>query len=314
MKRILLLFLIGISIFAASAQTLKKQNQILKDSIGVMQKVIDEKSSANTVLTQENNDLKNRNALLKAGKDSLDNAHKVLLTNYENLSSENTSLKDSLFIYRGENKKLNEQVDSLNTSIVNLTNEMNAKLDYLAKQEKIWSRRKYFNIAYGMPTLDRGKGMEKLNSDFAIALTRGNTYYLHKQPLFGMLKFGLDWSFFDIAAARYKEKSNYLEEDGDIYKAEIGMQFGPSVTVNPVDFLKINVYFRYDPSYSAMFNTDGNDFNGNYGSYFNTGLAASYKVISLGVEYRSGTTSLKIDGEKQEWKVSGTYLYISFRL
>ena len=36
----------------------------------------------------------------------------------------------------------------------------------------------------------------------------------------------------------------------------------------------------------------------NYGSYFNTGLAASYKVISLGAEYRWGTTSYKIDEEK----------------
>lgn len=50
-----------------------------------------------------------------------------------------------------------------------------------------------------------------------------------------------------------------------------------------------------------------------YGSYFNTGLAASYKVISLGAEYRWGTTSYKIDEENQDWKVSGAYLYVSFR-
>ena len=45
----------------------------------------------------------------------------------------------------------------------------------------------------------------------------------------------------------------------------------------------------------------------------NTGLAASYKVISLGAEYRWGTTSYKIDEENQDWKVSGAYLYVSFR-
>lgn len=107
------------------------------------------------------------------------------------------------------------------------------------------------------------------------------------------------------------EESDF-EDGGDIYKAEIGMQFGPSITINPVDFLKINVYFRYDPTFSVAYNQDS-DFLMNYGSYFNTGLAASYKVISLGAEYRWGTTSYKIDEENQDWKVSGAYLYVSFR-
>lgn len=313
MKRIVLLFLIGVSVTTLSAQTLKKQNQMLKDSIGVMQKVIDEKTTANDALSQENASLKNRHALLQASKDSLDGAQKSLLGKYKELSVENDQLKDSLFVYRNENKSLRNQVDSLNTSLANLTEEMNAKLDYLAKQEKIWSRKKYFNIGYGMLSLDRGIGYETLESNFAVSIARGNTYYLHKQPILGMIKFGLDWTFFDIAVAQYEEDSWETFDDINIYKGEIAMQFGPSITVNPVDFLKVNLYFRYDPTYSMMFNTDGNEFKGNYGSYFNTGLAASYKVISLGFEYRWGSTSYKIDGENQTWKTSGTYLYLSFR-
>ena len=54
-----------------SAQTLKKQNQMLKDSIGIMHKVIDEKSSVNSALSKDNSTLKNQNVLLKASKDSL---------------------------------------------------------------------------------------------------------------------------------------------------------------------------------------------------------------------------------------------------
>ena len=317
MKRIVLLFLIGVSVTTLSAQTLKKQNQMLKDSIGVMQKVIDEKTTANDALSQENASLKNRHALLQASKDSLDGAQKSLLGKYKELSAENDQLKDSLFVYRNENKSLRNQVDSLNTSLANLTEEMNAKLDYLAKQEKIWSRSKYFNIGYGMLSLNRGKEYETLHSNFAVSIARGKTYYLHKQPILGMIKFGLDWTFFDIAVAQYEEETRESfgqdNDDSDIYKGEIAMQFGPSITVNPVDFLKVNLYFRYDPTYSMMFNTDGNEFKGNYGSYFNTGLAASYKVISLGFEYRWGSTSYKIDGENQTWKTSGTYLYLSFR-
>lgn len=297
-----------------SAQTLKKQNQMLKDSIGVMQKVIDEKTTANQTLSKENSTLKSKHALLLATKDSLDGAQKNLLGKYKELSVENDQLKDSLFVYRNQNKALRNQVDSLNTSLVNLTNEMNAKLEYLARQEKIWKRSKYFYIAYGMTSLDRGNGQPKLNSDFAFSIGRGKTYYLHKKPLLGMIKFGLDWTFFDIAVAQYEEEDGlYTRDDSDIYKGEISMQFGPSITVNPIDFLKVNLYFRYDPTYSMMFNTDGNEFKGNYGSYFNTGLAASYKVISLGYEYRWGSTSYKIDDENQTWKTSGNYFYISFR-
>lgn len=297
-----------------SAQTLKKQNQMLKDSIGVMQKVIDEKTTANQTLSKENSTLKSKHALLLATKDSLDGAQKNLLGKYKELSVENDQLKDSLFVYRNQNKALRNQVDSLNTSLVNLTNEMNAKLEYLARQEKIWKRSKYFYIAYGMTLLDRGNGQPKLNSDFAFSIGRGKTYYLHKKPLLGMIKFGLDWTFFDIAIAQYEEEDGlYTRDDSDIYKGEISMQFGPSITVNPIDFLKVNLYFRYDPTYSMMFNTNGNEFKGNYGSYFNTGLAASYKVISLGYEYRWGSTSYKIDDENQTWKTSGNYFYISFR-
>ena len=314
MKRIVLLCLIGMSIIPLSAQTLKKQNQMLKDSIGVMQKVIDEKTTANQTLSKENSTLKSKHALLLATKDSLDGAQKNLLGKYKELSVENDQLKDSLFVYRNQNKALRNQVDSLNTSLVNLTNEMNAKLEYMARQEQIWKRSKYFYVAYGMTSLDRGSGQPKLNSNFAVSIGRGKTYYLHKKPLLGMIKFGLDWTFFDIAVAQYGvERGLSAEDDSDIYKGEISMQFGPSITVNPVDFLKVNLYFRYDPSYSMMFNTDGNKFKGNYGSYFNTGLAASYKVISLGYECRWGSTSYKIDDENQTWKTSGNYFYISFR-
>lgn len=135
MKKIVFLFLICMPICqVVSAQTLKKQNQMLKDSIGIMHKVIDEKSSVNSALSKDNSTLKNQNVLLKASKDSLIKEQKTLLGKYKNLSEENDLLKDSLFIYRGQNKTLNLQVDSLNTKIENLTEEMNTKLDYMAKQ------------------------------------------------------------------------------------------------------------------------------------------------------------------------------------
>ena len=43
-----------------------------------------------------------------------------------------------------------------------------------------------------------------MKSDFGAAIVWGKTYYLHKKPLAGMIKFGIDWSWMDLNYAQYK--------------------------------------------------------------------------------------------------------------
>lgn len=75
------------------------------------------------------------------------------------------------------------------------------------------------------------------------------------------------------------------------HQFEYAMQVGPSVTVNPIDHLKINAYFRYAPSFSGILIDD--EFGCNYASFFVTGAAISYKVISVGIESRWGKAKYK---------------------
>ena len=163
----------------------------------------------------------------------------------------------------------------------------------------VWKdRAKYFNLGYVRQKLaDKTYGGE-LESDFGASLSWGKTYYLHRKPLFGMLKFGLDWSWMDInyakSAIEMFDESSSEDFSSDVHQAEIGMQFGPSVTVNPVHHLKIGGYFRVTPSYSLLYMDE--TVHHHYVTFCNAGCTLAWKVVSLGVEWRWGTA--KYDGLK----------------
>ena len=160
-------------------------------------------------------------------------------------------------------------------------------------RQKVWNRRaKYFNISYGMQKVKSSS--RDVESDMAFALTFGRTYYLHKKPIGGVLKFGLDWSFIDVNFAKYPDFPSSADASGSssgseqadlgIMQLEAGMGIGPSVTVNPVGQLKVNVYFHVTPSFSMM--VQNSELYTHYATFFNAGLAVSYKAISLGEENR----------------------------
>lgn len=239
-----------------------------------------------------------------------------------------------------------EVKDSLQESSNAVVEEQN---DPEALDKKIWKdRAKYFNISYVKQSLSMQDANCTWNNSIGVALTRGRTYYLHKKPILGMIKFGIDWSFFDVNFSLYEDKFGFLSgENGNaygnyynpseeyniqegyddyddegagsaekMYQAEIGMQIGPSVTINPIDHLKVNGYFRVTPSYSMLY--CGDEFNGSYGTFFSAGGAVSYKVISLGIEGRWGNTKYASlmgdeDGESLKCKTGSTRFYISFR-
>lgn len=94
------------------------------------------------------------------------------------------------------------EMDSLQT-VVNTLNSRIQSAEQAELDRAIWKNRsKYFNIGYVSQKLtDKTYGGE-LKSDFGASLSWGKTYYLHKKPLFGMMKFGLDWSWLDINYAK----------------------------------------------------------------------------------------------------------------
>ncbi|MEI3154274.1 MAG: hypothetical protein V8S95_03560 [Odoribacter sp.] len=234
---------------------------------------------------------------------------------------------------------ISKNADSLQQVINNLSSQLQQQKD--AEQNRaIWKNRaKYFNIGYVKSTLSDEEG-EELKNDWGASISWGRTYYLHKKPLFGMLKFGLDWSWIDMNYAMYKiEEYGYDDSDYDgdytdynededsstnIHHAEIGMSFGPSLTVNPVGHLKINAYFRFTPSFSAVYL---DEIGTSYATFFNVGAALSYKVISIGVENRWGQgkyknlipgdydeiTEEELPSPKLKLQTNSLRAYISFR-
>ncbi len=186
--------------------------------------------------------------------------------------------------------------------------------------DSIWKRhKKWTTVAYEIQNMKSGG--KSIKSDYAFVLTSGNTFYLHKEPIAGLMKFGLDWRHIDVAFANYGKMDldfgelEDSEEVGDMpdlsrMKVEIGMGIGPSFTVNPVDYLKTGVYFHVTPSYSLVFNEGG--LFANYATFFNTGLHVSYKAASVGFEYRwCGDTKYKtlMGGEEADEEEMGDSSY-----
>lgn len=82
-------------------------------------------------------------------------------------------------------------------SLQRVVNDLSQQLRHQKNEEldrKIWKNRsKYFNLGYVKQSLVfKDFGDEKLKNDFGVSISWGKTYYLHKKPLLGMLKFGLD--------------------------------------------------------------------------------------------------------------------------
>lgn len=217
-----------------------------------------------------------------------------------------------------------------------------------------WGRKNYFNVAYVDQTLENKDNGLRWKSDVGVSIVKGTTYYLHSKPLFGMLKFGIDWTQIDLNYAKLVEDferslsdteqpGSNIFDDIDVevpemnfgkHQLEYSMHVGPSITVNPVDHLKVNGYFRYAPSFSGIIyeNEWGDtEFSGAFANFFVTGGAVSYKLISFGAEYRWGTgkynsysfdednvvddtdVSDVISTKKSKFKTSSTRLYVSLR-
>lgn len=195
----------------------------------------------------------------------------------------------------GQPSSNDRTMDSLQT-VVNSLNTRIQSAEQADLDRAIWKNRsKYFNIGYVKQKLtDKTYGGD-LKSDFGASLSWGKTYYLHKKPLFGMMKFGLDWSWLDINYAKFSLED--FDEDtsetfqSDIHQAEFGMQFGPSVTINPVHHLKVGAYFRVTPSYSLLYMDE--TVHHHYVTFCNAGCSVAWKVLSLGVEWRWGTAKYK---------------------
>lgn len=216
------------------------------------------------------------------------------------------------------NDSLTQVIDSLKQTVSALSGKIEGK-EKDEQVDEIWGkRRKYMNIGYVTQSLTRkGNGGGTWKSEIGFNYGQGRTYYLHKKPILGMIKFGIDWTFYDLNFVKYKDKfgvfsgnadylgyGDYYYENGylpplpepsedeevsdDMMQLEVSTQVGPSVTINPVSHLKVSGYFRVAPSYSMLVANE--ELYHGYGTFFTLGGSVSFKAISIGVEGRWGNT------------------------
>lgn len=207
-----------------------------------------------------------------------------------------------------ENENADKRLDSLQQVVDKLTTQIDDS-EEADMQQKIWKdRAKYFNLSYVKQKLQSNdiEGFQR-ESDFGVAISRGRTYYLHKKPILKMIKFGIDWTQFDINYAKYGETEEEYNDEGNnsdsfyeeevlglnlgMHQLDFGMHFGLSLTVNPVSHLKVNGYYRFAPTGSVILLDD--DVSVQFVPFNVFGGAISYKVISIGVEARKGSANYK---------------------
>ena len=194
-------------------------------------------------------------------------------------------------------------------------------------------RPKYRNISFVSQKRIYENAFKSDKTKFGFAFTTGRSYILHKNPLVGMIRIGLDATWFDINYGMYQTKA--LNTKYTMHQADISMGIGPSVHVNPIGKLGVHSYFRYNPTFATFFDTtDGFAMGGGYSSVFVTGGAVSWGVISVGVEARwgKGTYHTLFGGgdeeggegddidlgdyfsvDKMKLKTSGFRVYLGFR-
>lgn len=181
-------------------------------------------------------------------------------------------------------------------------------------------RKKYANFGFINTTMSQD-GMPDLKSNYGVSFTEGRTFYLHKKPIGGILRFGLDATWFELNYTNYKIKHiTYWEtENYQYHQGEISMHIGPSITINPIRNLSIHGYFRYAPSFSALYADD--TVYGNYATFFVGGASISYSVIGLGFEARFGDCKYKefgAEGDEEnlptnKTRYNGWKAYLTFR-
>lgn len=221
----------------------------------------------------------------------------------------------------GDIRNRSERSDSLQI-LSNELKQLKSQLDAGERERKIetvWKRKKYWKLGFGIPNIERTDGEAMTwKTEFAVSLQRGKTAYFHSKPLWGMVRFGIDYGFMDLSYAKLKLKTAEMAKaslstptaspgsnlndgfdeivsddpsgsllslagvDLGMHKFEYSMHVGPSVSVNPWKHLIVAAYFHVMPTASGILEND--TFSYGFGCAMSAGVSVSYKAISVGVE------------------------------
>lgn len=213
---------------------------------------------------------------------------------------------------------------------------------------EMWKHKKYFRVGYVNQSVTSASGSD-MQSRFGIDLLKGRSFFLHKKPIAGLMKFAIDFGVYlnytmyrdDVATTESGGSDGYQEgeqagettEDGGSdgmmgffsknyppQSFDFGLMLGPSLTINPVADLRIAAYWHVMPA-GSMFLKNSN-MGAGFIPYMNYGLELTYRWIGLGVERKYGNGNLwsinnmiENGGESTpiKYRTAGYSLYLAFR-
>ena len=208
---------------------------------------------------------------------------------------------------------------------------------------KVWSRNSFFNIAYNNTTLtpkqdilsglDDKELVSEFKSDWAVSLTLGHSYRLHKKPIANVLQFNIDYTYINLNLNHFKAKDgdklynsdntwekvneenrygskdtyHYMPWNLQKYELNYSMALGPSLTIAPftylnvpgLHFMKLNVYYHvgYEVSMLMILNDKKRDANNSSNS--------NYDEMSNSLKMNWGHGLTSTFGFNLSWKAIG---------
>jgi len=189
------------------------------------------------------------------------------------------------------------------------------------------------DITWGNQTLKNKDTGGSFNSDINVGIRADFLKIkLHKNPIADMLRIRFDVGA-DINFAKYTSPDGPWTHNGVTYnqkdsridwdpmQAELGIAIGPSVQIAPIksyQSVQFSAFFHVIPSASGIINDT--EVSVAYNTFMSTGIAATWKFIGVGYEYRWGSAKYedknsKNDtyGLKQEYETSANNVFIRFQ-
>lgn len=255
-----------------------------------------------------------------------------------------TNIENSVLANDSVTTSNSAAIDSMSQRLSEIESHI-AQKDKEDYQNEVWSKKKYWKIGMASPKLKRTDGEEMdWKTDYSVFLQRGKTSYLHKKPIAGMIKIGIDWGYLDINYSKLKLKSVKLEADDDntrasmarantsegfddivsgdpngnplsamgvnlgMHKIDNSLHVGPSISINPWKKLIATAYFHVRPTFSGIIQNDS--FAYGFGCATAAGVSVAYNSLSLGIEGVWSTikyTQSSFDGDDDEDDYSSSY-------
>lgn len=153
-------------------------------------------------------------------------------------------------------------------------------------------RKNFFNAGFSYIDMEL-PGLESLNPYYGVNFSIGRTFFFNNNQDDYILYWGLDVVWLDVNYNNYRLKfvSKTITDEFEYHQVEVGVQVGPSLSVNFSDDVKLSVYVRYAPSISMLYADDVDCYG--FGSFYVAGASIFYKRVGLSIDYRYGDSKYK---------------------